>query len=344
MTTLYASVTGLEEIREVNVSTSHSANSATATIRCNKINTIDIGDYITVDIGYVTDHDVVFRGYVKQINRNIPDNVYEISANDVMIRAIDYFIASSDPDDPYKKHNIAAEDLVRDLMSMAGLTSFTYDPTSFTFAVTDDVDVEVNLVSAFDYSSGVADLLTWHLWADNAGTVHFENRKPNVMTGASGQPGDDTDERPLGVAIDTLDQYKLLSISRRLVETDLRNRIVVYGNENIHAEKKSSTSYNPVTDTTYAILPTDFYKTAVLASPIIDDNSFASKIADYNLDLYNKLSESVQVSVIGRPIYLARNIIHVTHSPLSIDKNYYIFSSELALSSTGFVCNMELKR
>ncbi len=237
MDQLYASITGCTQSNILNITVNESHGSATANAMFEVIDTtLDIGDYVEIDLGYTTDHGVVFAGYVKQIEHKIQENTYSITANDLLIRASDYFIVPSNPNDSYKRRGISAEDLVRDVMAMAGLTSFTYDTTYFTFGI--NSDVEVKLVSSYDYSRMIGDYITWTVWADRSGTVHFENRKPYVMTGDTGQPGDVPDV-PTSY---TVQDSNLISFSKFVNEKNLRNKVVVWGADGVYAE--ACTAYN----------------------------------------------------------------------------------------------------
>jgi hypothetical protein len=172
---LYADVDGVNsnELINVSIDTNHDSAIAIANIAC--INhSLDIGDEIEIDLGFTDSHSKVFTGYVKQIDRKVPDNSYTITAHDVMTRAIDFFVASSNPESPFKRRNISAEDLVQDVLELSGLNSFNMQPTSFTLAI--GTDAEVNLISAYDYCNSIADIVAWHLYADIDGVVNFVNR------------------------------------------------------------------------------------------------------------------------------------------------------------------------
>lgn len=328
---LYADVTDLNGIISVDVNTSHNSSTATATVNCRTI-ALDLGDEITIDLGYSSNHQEIFTGYVKQIERKIPDGTYLVTAKDRMIRALDYFFASSNPDTPFSRSNVLAEDLVRDVLAVAGLTSFTHDNTYFTFA-TGEVNADVNLISAYDYANGVADLLAYHLYCDRNGTVHFINRKPYPMTGSSGQPGDDDDETGAGDASHTFVNGEILGIRYKYDEKDLRNRIVVYGAEGVYAEASDSSPY----------LPPGFYKTAVLSSYIITGN--AQDIADYNLDFMNRLTYETELEVIGNPSLEARQILRLDQSFIDgINVNWYAYSVDHRWSKAGYINTMVLRR
>lgn len=330
---LYGTATGCSDIISMEVEGSHSASTASAVVNCRSIST-SIGSDITVNLGYTDEHQNVFSGYVKQIERKIPDNTYVITAKDRMQRAIDYFFASSNPDTPFSRSSILAENLVRDVLAEAGLTSFTADNTYFTMA-TGEVAAEVNLVSAYDYASGIADLMAFNLWCDINGTVHFENRKPYPMDGGSGQPGDTTDETGAGYASYTFADTDILGIQYKEDERDLRNRIVVYGATGIYAEAHASSPY----------LPSGFYKSAVLSSHLISTTAYAQDIADYNLDYLNKLTYEVQLETQGVPSINARNILRLNQSFITgINVNWYAYAVAHKWSQAGYINSIILRR
>lgn len=330
MDELYASITGITQPLNINVSESHNGSTSTAVIECVS-HSLNIGDSISVDLGYTTNHSVVFNGYVKEISRSVPNNTYTIMAHDVLIRAVDFFIASTNPDQPFSRNNIRAEDLVEDVLALAGLTNYTSDPTHFTLAI--NTVAEVNLVSAYDYCNSIADLLAWHLYADRNGLVHFIDRKPYVMGGDS--------------SVFTLNDtsiYNILTFTHKLSERDLRNKVVVYGSTGVYASASQATSYNPITDSYQQILPTGFYKTAVAASPLINETSLAQSAADYNLDLYNRLSSNISLSVIGDPSLEARTVVAVDESITGINDNYYVYLAEHTWGADGYIVNLDLRK
>ena len=330
MDSLYADVTGVTNPINITVSESHNSATSTAVIECIS-HSLNIGDTITVDLGYTTNHGEVFSGYVKEIDRAVPSNTYIIVAHDVMIRAVDFFIASSNPDTPFSRANIKAEFLVRDVLALAGLTNFSYDATSFTLAVY--TTAEVNLVGAYDYCNSIADLLAWHLYADKNGVVHFVDRKPYVT-------GSDSSSFNL----DSNSIFNIINFTHKLSERDLRNRVVVYGSTGVYAEAKQATSYNPLTSSNEQILPAGFYKTAVAASPLINETSLAQLAADYNLDLYNRLGSNINITVLGDPALEARMIVNVDESISGISGDYYVYLAEHRWGSDGYVVNMDLRK
>ena len=345
---LYASITNITNPTNIVVSTSHSSSTATAQITAPS-KTVNIGDNITIDLGYVGDYNRVFKGYVKNISRSVPDDTYTIMAKDDLVRATDFFIVPSDPDDTYKWHNIKAENLIQSVLELAGLTSFNMDNSQFTFSTKAGNDVEVKLTSSYDFSKVISDLLAWNFWADEAGTIYFQNRKPYPMDGGSGQVGDDTDETVSGYAFNyasPLDDYDIMNAVLTKSDRDLRNRVIVHGSPGIFAESKSAQSYNPITEAMENILPTtpvQFYKSMALISPIIDNQTMANNSASYNLDLYNKLDVSLQLQIEGDSRFLARKICEIDEDVLSLSGNWYVYLAEHQWSRDGYTTNLELR-
>jgi hypothetical protein len=153
---IYMSATGCTGIHGINVNNSHTAQSALAQIET-EATTLDIGSAVDIYLGYDGSGTKVFTGYVKYIEIKEPTLLYSITCSDVMVRAMDFFIASPTPDTPFTRNNIKAENLVRDVLALAGLTNYTGDSTLFTFGINNPV--EVNLATAYDYSRFIGDIL-----------------------------------------------------------------------------------------------------------------------------------------------------------------------------------------
>jgi hypothetical protein len=340
MTTLYANVNGISDIDTISINESHGSSVSTAVI--SSINcSLEIGDHIEVKIGFSQDSLVtIFSGYVKTIERKIPDGMYTISASDVLIRAVDYFVVSTNPDYPFSRTNILVEDLVRDVLSLANLENYDAQGTNFVLAVNGSV-AEVNLTSAYDYCKMVGEYVTWHLWATPDGVVHFRNRKPFPMTGNSSQPGDTTDEVNMTPSItlhNTTSNSDILDFTYKKSEQNLRNRVVVYGAGSISAEAKAESPYLP------NLTGKPFYKTSVIASSILSTNDLAQKTADYNLYLYNRLSYFVNLTIQGNPNIHARNIIGLDEPVLGQTGNWYAYSVNHSITKEGYTTTLELRR
>jgi len=165
------------------------------------------------------------------------------------------------------------------------------------------------------------------------------------MTGDSGQVGDNVDERPLSQAKLTIDSSlgHIINITKTKDEANLRNKVIVYGSENIHRSASSSTSYDPEDGLTKQILPAGFYKTTVAASSLLNNGNICQEIANYNLAQLNRLTFGLDVTTIGMPSLHARDIVRVIHAPFNINRNFYIYSLEHSWSKNGYTTRMVLR-
>lgn len=319
MSVLYADITGCSNIIRVTVSSSHSSQLATAMFEV-ETSSLIVGDEVVIDIGYDTDHDVVFTGYVKSIDLKEPEKTYQIMASDKLVRASEYFIASANPKTPFSRQNIALEDLVEDLLELAGMTLDSHEDTSFTIA-TGGSKVEVNLTTCLDFCKYLGDVVTWSIWADETGNIHFENRKPYIMVG--------------DVSIGTIDATNTIQVKQTTTAANLRNRVVVYGSGSIYAEASAASPY----------LPADFYRTVVVAVPqLFVAQEMAQMAADNNLETLNRLTTSISAITVGNHEYLARKIITANFPTIGVtNDDYYIFSVEHDWSSQGYMTSLELR-
>jgi hypothetical protein len=277
---------------------------------------LDMGDAVTAYVGYDDNKPKMFEGWVKNLEKKVPDDSFIITCNDEMVKATDFFIASNTPDSCYKRRNISAEDLVGELLEMAQITDYTHGTTYFTFGITRDV--EVNLISAYDMSKTIADILAYSIWCDTGGTAHFEDRRPYVMD-------DDTPYKTIS---------GIVNITHRTSERDLRNRVVVYGASDVYAVAEAESPY----------LPTGFRKTVVVASPWIDSQQMAQDACDYNLDKLNRLTEEVSLEIIGDPDIHARQVISLSDTYTGVSGNWYVYTCEHRWGEGGYTTGMELRK
>jgi len=283
------SITGGIDAVEIEVFESYGQASARCSITTPDYGSLDLGDWIDVSIGFDSANGQVFGGYIQNINSERLPGYHTIEASDVLIRAAEHLIVSADLENPYQKWNITAEDLVKDLLNEAGITSFSGGSPGFTFA-TGEVPVEFQLVFAWDAIQMVNDIVAWHVYADMSGTVHFADIDPvpgspsaTFITGNSGT----------------------IVIAQRTKSTDnLRNKVVVFGLPPITSVASSVSPY----------LPAGFYKTAVISSHLIDTQSMADTTASYNLSKWNKLTESMIIEAEGDYTLHARDTVTVTES------------------------------
>ena len=329
METLYGTATGASNIIAMSVNESHSASNTIATIECGSFSGT-IGNEIEIDMGFVSSHGKVFTGYVKSIEQTVPENIYSITCSDKLIRASDFFIVPDSPTSSFTRSNIAAEQLVEDVLGLSGITGVDSQATSFTLAV-NGTEAEVKLVSSYDYSKSIADLLAWHLWADRGGTINFKNRKPYVMLGTSGQPGDIADVPLSGKEIN---DSNAINIVYRVSEVDLRNKVVVWGYNGITASSSATSPY----------LPDGYFKTVLFSNDLVDTQDMADRVALYNREALNRPNREVTASVIGDYILQTRKTINVSLSnSVGVEEQMYIFSATHSWSSAGYEVSLVLR-
>lgn len=315
MEKLYASVPGVTKVLGIDISSGHVAQLSSATITCLETS-LEIGDPITVDLGYESDHGLVFTGYVKMLDAEESPEQYTITASDALVRAADYFIVSSTPTTPLKIENASPESIIGQLLGMAGITNYTYQSSSYIWGVSGPI--EINLVSSYDYSKMLADMIAWGFWADETGQVHFEDRRPFPMGGDA--------------SVGTLPTVEgLISLNDFKSDKNLRNKVVIWGSNGIYAEASAESPY----------LPAGFYRTSVISAPgIIDSTDMAQSACEFNLSIFNRLTRGYSVSSVGNYRFNARKVLHLEYT----DENLYIFSSQHNWSRSGYICNLELRK
>jgi hypothetical protein len=302
---LYCSVTNTTGIMSATVNDDYGQPTRTALIEATAT-TLELGDAVTVDLGYQDSHAQVFTGYVIDIGADRTPNgvIKTLRCRDQLWRAMAYFIAASDPQDPLTYSNIASEDLVKAMLDLASISSYSLDSPGFTFAP--EEPLEVNLMSSWDMIARICQLIAWHCY-DNNGTVRFLDRKPYPVGGDSSVH-----------TYITGDTGEILAIQPFSKSSDkIRNRVVVYGLNDISAEASASSPF----------LPDGFYKTEVISAPdLIDTQQMAQDIADYNLDLLNRLEKQMTMQAAGVPTVAARQVVTVTESETGASGDWFVYS------------------
>lgn len=282
--------------------------------------TLDLGDSVTVSLGYGGSNTKVFQGYVQGMERSVPSHTITITCEDVLTKAVNYFIASDDPDNPLTYSNISSEDYVENVLAEAGITNYEADvPATFTWAT--DAPAEVNLVTSWQAAKEMADMLAWHIYADRNGKVWFNDRRPYDMGSDS---ADFTYNETAGTNV--------LSLSYSKSIEELRNRVVVYGREGIQATASQSSPY---------LYDAGYYKTAVIAHPLIQTQSQAQTTADYNLELYNRLTQVVSMTVEGDPNLTARKFATITGSTFTtVSGLWFLYSVQHKFGPQGYTVDL----
>jgi len=312
---LYMNVTGCTNMISVNSCGGDFHGPCQAAIIDCESTTLDIGDEVTVDIGYSDDHAVVLTGYCKSINPKAPNGTTQVHIYDNLILAQDYLIVPDNIEEPLTYENIAAEDLVGNVLALASLTDYSGDHPGFTFGTI--YPVKIQLIKAWDFVRQVCEMIAWWCYADSTGTIHFVDRKPypvdgdsSVHTFTTGNTGD------------------LILVNHIQSDEKLRNKIVAYGADQISA----SASAAPPAGVT---LPDGFFKTAVISYPdIIDTQSMADAICTYNLALLNRITETITLDALGNPSLTRGQIVTIDEPDhLELSGDWFLFECTHRISA-----------
>lgn len=307
-------VNGLtQEIEGASVDMGYRSSVSTASFTVNSASTDWLGDPVSIYLGYDGNPVQVFQGYINDISWSRMPGTYEISCGDILQRAEKHFIVTNNLDSPWSRRNIAAEDLVGDLLEEAGITNYQGETSGFTFGVSSAV--EFNVVSVLDAIGQLNHILFYVIYADFTGKVWWKRVPPE----------------PSGTPVKTLDKF--ISLSYTYGTKDLRNKVVVFGKTGINAEASASSPY----------LPADFYQTAIVSSALIDQQSMADSAASYNLDKYNKLTEELKVEIEGDPSLQVRDTVHITDSRTGLDNDWFVYSVKHSFDEV-FTTSLYLRR
>lgn len=319
----YATATNCTGLLSITLRDSFSQAAASCEIVCTAT-TLAIGDSVTIDLGFADEHQAVMTGgVVKSIRVNRPEYTYTVTVMDVLTKAVDYYMASDDPDSPFTASNIKAEDLVVQLLAQAGITGVTADSTIFTFATAQPV--KINLISVWDAVQDIAKICGYVVYANAAGAVFFSSRKPYIVGGdvaaftfATGATG------------------TLLDGDYTKSDEKIRNRVVVYGAPGVKYTAQASSPY----------LPAGFYKTMVVSHELIDMQSMAVSTGDLNLTMFNRLTETYRARAVGKPGIRARSIVAVNETyTLPGDTNpWFVFATNHSWSRSGYSMDLTLIR
>jgi len=277
-----------------------------------------LNDYITIDMGFTGSSGEVFQGFIDSIGSTRRPGIYEIIGRDVIKRAIDHWIVTTDLENPWSRSNISAESLVHDLLAEAGITSYSGETSNFTFGITSPAEFQI--VSSWDAIERICMIIAWRCYARD-GTVYFSSIKPE----------------PSGAPVKNLrvgDSGNITNIKYEVSTDNLRNKVVVFGKEGIYAQASAESPY----------LPEGFYKVAIVSSELIDRQSMADDAADYNLILYNRLTEVAQCDLLGMYDVRARDTINIIEPFTGITGDWFVYSATHRLDQNGYTTQLHLMR
>lgn len=286
---IYCTVTNCSGLLSVEAESSYGAITSSATIECTS-SSLSVGNEVTIDMGFVGDHGVVFSGFVKKVTRTKPSNTITITANDLLVRAVDDFLAADNPESPLTFHSISDRDLVNELLSQCGL-SLSSGPVSPEFIYGTNPDgAKFNLQSVADAVNSICAITGRTCYAED-GLIYYVDRKPYLV-------GGDTPTH----FFTTGNAGSITDISYEKSNDRLRNKVVVYGKSPLTASAEASSPYVVVT------------QTSVIAHELLDTQDICQRTADVNLELMNRLGQTYTMTVIGDHTLKARHIGNISES------------------------------
>ena len=312
LSSLTGSATGCTSITSISVEEAYSTLSASCVVECNST-TLSIGDEVTTVILGTTVH----YGYCKRIERMWPECKVAVTVNDPMIRAIDYFMASDDPEVPFQRNNIGTLQLIKDLLSEAGLTLVTGSDKPFTWGTNPD-GARFNLQSVADAVNFIVQMV---------GDTIYYDRTTGYITVADRKPYPDGDT-PAGTWT-TGASGNIVSVHYSESSDKIRNRIVVYGKTPIRAEASASNPYLVVD------------QTAAIAHELIDTQTIADGAASVNLALLNRLERKAEVDLIGDPAIAARQVYTIQEpSFIGLNEDAFAYKVSHTLTDSGYTVSV----
>ena len=319
---LYLSVSGCTDVKTITLRESYAQAAVSAEIICTGT-TLRVGsETVDITMGYADENAAMLTGgIVKEIHYARPESHITIVIHDILIKAVDNFIAPDDQAAPFTASNLTAEEFVRQILAMSGITNYTSDASGFTFGVVEPT--EINLISAWDEIDNISRICGFICYADGNGQVHFANRRPYP---------DDVDSAEH--TLTTGDSGDILSIEYTESDEKLRNRVVAYGANGLHATRQEASIW----------LPNNFYKTLVVSHALIDTQSSADKTAQVNLEIFNRLTKTAKVKAKGKPTIRCRDIVAVTegYTGLSGTKFFVYAADHIIDREAGYVMDLTL--
>lgn len=315
MSVLHCTVSNCTGILSVETEASYGAITANAVIECTTT-TLTIGDALSIDMGYDTNHSVVFSGFVKKIKRDRASAVINITANDLLVRAVDYFLAANDPENPLTYHSINDRDLVDELLGQCGLSTVSPQPSpSFTYGTNED-GAKFNLQSVADAINTVCNITGRVCYAEG-GSIYYVDRKPYVV-------GGDTPSH----YFTTGSAGNIIDINYEASNDKIRNVVQVYGKSPLTARASGSSPYIVVD------------QTAVIAHELLDVQSICDATAAINLTLMNRLGRTWTLTVLGDPTLTARSIAHITEAFTESNDDVFVYRVAHRLNDSGYTTEL----
>jgi len=305
------------DLTECSVSEGFNQSSARFEMMMRTLPACDVNDDVSITLGYTGNSNLIFTGKIDYIQKDNPPGLTTVTGRDVLKRAAEHLLVPGAAQDPaFTRGNISAEALVQALLAECGLTNYGSDASGYTF-----LEPEFTLVQVYSAIEQICGILQWHCYADTAGKVWFKDIKP-VPVGAPSKTFNS------GVG------GNLLLIDYRKDDDDLRNKVVVFGKDPISATASAASPY----------VPSGYYKTAVVASPLIDTQAMADGAASFNLTAWNKLTETIDAEAEGDSSVHVRDTVTVTETWTGVDEDWFVHNCVHRFGPRDYVLDLTLTK
>jgi hypothetical protein len=285
---------------------------------------LDVGDSVGANIITPSGNTRMFSGTIKSVVRRRPDGSWEFTCEDVLAKAIEYWFTPSDLDVGWTRRNINHLDLTKDILKEATIPNLDviddWTPTgypTFQFAVGPE-PVKITVASAWDTIGWICAITGMHVYADVSSKVH--------MTRIWDEPG------PIVHAyMSTGNAGNMKTLEYTRSDENLRNKVVVYGRDNLYKVASGSSPY----------VPAGFWKTAIVSSTMIEGDAMAQEVADINLLRMNKLTEACIVDCIGNTSLDCRQTVNITDPKIGVSGNWFVSQIQHKVDpNSGYTCRL----
>jgi hypothetical protein len=312
-----------------------------------------LNDIVQVTLGTDSLSGLAFTGLVKTIQKDYPPGKVTLTCEDMSVRLKEFFVIPYPTRIEYtnQTNGYTAESIVSQFLEHAMLgngalgvaskpyTNFSWHTSGFSFATlgnTTSPGFVAENKSAYDVIKEIADLLSFSIWADYKGGIHFK-RRPHYPEHSLQRfpPNNGNIQDPAGPSLSFLEFSKakqnIISVKYSSSTENVRNQIMVAGANQLkyniyqspplmpgssrYALPHSGQPFTSLVDNSAQSYDRDFYQgtefgTAFLisdenqtqlnsAAPDINHHNNLVKTATYNLLTVNRLHETAVVQVPG---------------------------------------------
>jgi len=245
----------------------------------------------------------VFTGFVTNVRKGRMPVEFVVEFADPIVKLSDYWIT-----DLHESTGESAEYWIGYFCDLAGV-SYQFDVT-YNNVVPDEYEFQYN--SALTIIRELIVVGGFYMYCDADGLLHFNQQ--NIGTGPSISTGDN-----------------LLQFSRERTITPTRNQAIVFGKYPISA--LATVTVPELGSAT---------KTAVIATPYVESESYAQDLATSMLEHFQNIGDVKRVTVLGDPDFSVGQSISLTESWSGVNTSSLITSMDTFMSNDGYTMDITL--